>query len=355
MKKTLNFPVAEALLAALLFGLNAPFSKLLLREVPPMFMTGFLYLGAGAGMLIIRKLGTKILDSKEEALLDKEDRPLVILMILLDVIAPFLLMLGLTFTTAANASLLFNFEMVATTLVARHFFKEAIGKRMGFAIGIITISSILLSVDLGQGSVFSFSIGSLLILAACTCWGLENNCTRNMSAKDPAQIVVLKGFGSGTTAFLIALFTEGPMTFSWVKVLLALLLGFTAYGLSIFFYVRAQRWLGASRTSAYYGAAPFMGVLLSFIILGERPGTLFGIATLLMIGGVLLTINEEHDHSHIHEALVHDHRHRHDDQHHNHSHDCPITDEFEHSHFHVHEVIEHCHDHRPDIHHRHAH
>ena len=49
-----------------------------------------------------------------------------------------------------------------------------------------------------------------------------------------------------------------------------MLLGFVAYGLSIFLYIRAQRDLGAAKTSAYYAIAPFIGTFLSFVVDGDR-------------------------------------------------------------------------------------
>ena len=114
-------------------------------------------------------------------------------------------MWGLTLTSAATASLLNNFEMVATALIAFVFFKEAMGRRVWLAILIIAAASMILSIDISSLAEIRFSKGSLLILAACICWGMENNCTRNLSAKDPSQIVIIKGFGSGSGALLIAL------------------------------------------------------------------------------------------------------------------------------------------------------
>lgn len=123
LKHFRNYPVGYALLAAILFGLNAPLSKLLLSEIPPLFMAAFLYLGAGAGILLLHCFSVE----KREAPLSKKELPWAVGMILLDVAAPVLLMYGLKYTSAANASLLFNFEMVATSLMAFLFFKEAIG------------------------------------------------------------------------------------------------------------------------------------------------------------------------------------------------------------------------------------
>lgn len=343
-------PALLALAAALLFGLSAPLSKLLLAGIPPMFLTAFLYLGAGLGMLLLPLLSR---ENRREAPLSSREVPWVILMVLLDVLAPFLLLRGLERTTAANASLLFNFETVATSLVALLFFHEAIGKRMWLSLGIITAASILLSIDFSHPGVWDFSTGSLLVLAACGCWGMENNCTRNMSAKSPAQIVVVKGVGAGGTALVLAFLLDHPFPRSAAVIAPALLLGFVSYGLSIFCYVKAQRYLGAVRTSAYYAAAPFIGVLLSMVILKEIPSWNFAAAAALMLWGVRLAFRENHVHRHRHDALAHNHMHLHDDLHHGHAHNPPVRGW--HSHEHVHEPCIHTHPHTPDLHHRHRH
>lgn len=345
-----KMPILMALLAAFLFGLNAPLSKLLLVDISPMFMAAFLYLGAGIGMLLLHVI---LREGKMEAPLTRKELPWTVSMILLDVLAPFLLMSGLNLTTSANASLLLNFEMIATVLISFLFFHEAIGKRMLWSIGIITLAGILLSLDFPDDSTWNFSVGSLLILAACGCWGLENNCTRNMSAKSPAEIVILKGFGSGVTALAIAFFMRSPLPNHGMGIFYAFLLGFIAYGLSIFFYVKAQRHLGAARTSAYYAAAPFLGVVLSWTILREVPSWNFMAASAFMILGVVLAIRENHSHLHHHEKFVHNHLHVHNDSHHDHAHTAPVLEP--HSHEHTHEECTHSHAHTPDIHHRHTH
>ena len=157
------------------------------------------------------------------------------------------------------------------------------------AIGLITLSSILLSVE--DAGSFQFSFGSLFVLAACVCWGLENNCTRCLSKSDPLEIVMIKGVGSGIGSIIIGL-VVGESLPVWSDILKILLLGFVAYGLSIYFYVYAQRYLGAAKTSTYYAVAPFIGVLLSFIVFREIPGVLFFIALVIMIAGTWM-INKE--------------------------------------------------------------
>lgn len=198
-----NLSVFWAVLAAALYAVNAPVAKLLLEDVEPAMMAGLLYLGAGAGMLLlgIARRGTG--RGGEEKRLTRSDLPYTAGMIALDIAAPVFLMFGLTMTTSANASLLNNFEIVATSVVAFFIFREKISRRLGLAVGLITLSSMLLSFE--DMSSLDFSAGSLLVLAACVCWGFENNCTRMLSRSDPLEIVVVKGLGSGMGALLIAL------------------------------------------------------------------------------------------------------------------------------------------------------
>ncbi|WP_455717665.1 DMT family transporter, partial [Anaerosporobacter sp.] len=255
--------VFYAILAAVLYAINSPFSKLLLKEIPSTIMAAFLYLGAGIGLVLVGLVQKRLLTKPKELPLTKKELPYTIGMVLLDIAAPILLMIGLTMTTAANASLLNNFEIVATSIIALCIYKEKITNRLWFAIVLVTISSMILSIQ--DLSSFSFSIGSIFVLLACICWGFENNCTRKLSSKDPLQIVVIKGFFSGFGSLIIALILGERVT-NILYIIFALILGFVAYGLSIFFYIYAQRELGAAKTSTYYAIAPFAGSFLSLNI-----------------------------------------------------------------------------------------
>lgn len=290
--KTKQTAILWAILAAALYALNSPVSKLLLNKIPPTMMAAFLYLGAGIGLTLMRIVQHKMGKGQNEQPLTKNDLPYIIGMIVLDIAAPVFLMLGLTMTTAANASLLNNFEIVVTSIIALCFFREVISKRLWIAIALVTLSSILLSVN--DISSFSFSFGSIFVLLACVCWGFENNCTRMISNRDPLQIVVIKGFGSGIGSLLIA-FTIGERFANLGYIVCALLLGFVAYGLSIFFYIYAQRYLGAAKTSAYYAVSPFIGAGLSLLIFKEIPSLSFMVALLIMIAGTYFATTDSAD------------------------------------------------------------
>lgn len=314
--------IGYAILAAVFYAVNVPVSKVLLREVGPTTMAALLYLGAGVGIGMLSLFSRNSWEKSEP--LSKKDLPYVIGMIVLDIAAPIFLMLGISYGSSANASLLGNFEIVATTLIALFIFREAVSKRLWAAIALITLSSILLSFE-GTDS-FRFSYGSLFVLLATVCWGFENNCTRNIASKSTYEIVVLKGIFSGLGSLLIAFIMRETMPGTGYAVV-ALLLGFVSYGLSIFLYVRAQRVLGAAKTSAYYAVAPFVGAFLSFVFLKEQLSWKYLTALAVMIAGSALvvvdTLIRQHAHQHVHtfththdgsthtHTVVHTHEHNH--------------------------------------------
>ena len=316
---------------------NAPFSRLLLQRVQPTMMAAFLYLGAGLGLFLYSNLRR---NSQTYAPLTKAELPYTIGMIVLDIAAPILLMLGLERTGSANASLLNNFEIVATSLIALLIFKEVLSRQLAFAISLVTLASVILSFE-GFES-FRFDAGSLFVLAAACCWGLENNCTRMLSNRSSVQITTLKGIFSGLGSLIVALSVGEKLPgIGWGIAVLAL--GFVAYGLSINFYIQAQKELGAAKTSAYYSIAPFLGVAFGMLFLGERPAMQFYLGLAVMVIATVLivkdTISLQHTHAHIH---IHTHEHRHGQLTHTHEHS------HEHSHTHVHGQDENTHTHTHD-------
>ena len=304
-EKTKTSAIILALLAAVFYAINTPFSKILLGNVPPTFLAAFLYLGAGVGVGMMYLFHIEKEDKSER--LTKQDLPYTVGMILLDIVAPIFLMIGIKMGTASNASLLGNFEIVVTTLIALLIFKEKVSGKLWIAIGFITLSSIVLSFE-GIGS-FQFSIGSLFVILATCCWGLENNCTRKISEKSTYQIVLLKGIFSGGGAFVIAVLL-GEKIPEMKYIVMIMLLGYVSYGLSIFVYIRAQRILGAAKTSAYYAVAPFVGSFLSFVVNGEKLAVEYFVGLAFMFIGTAFvvydTMIKNHLHGHMH-TIVHTH------------------------------------------------
>ena len=287
--KTKALAAVFAILAAALYAINVPLSKLLLEHVGTTMMAAFLYLGAGLGLLVYSVAGKAIGRITIKEPLTRKELPYTVAMVVLDIAAPILLMLGIARTNSANVSLLNNFEIVATSLIAFFIFKEVLTRRLCAAILLVTLASIILGFE-GAGS-FVLNTGSLFVLGACVCWGFENNCTRMISSKSSVEIVIIKGCFSGLGSLLIALLLgEELPSPSWM--LRVLLLGFVSYGLSINFYILAQKELGAAKTSAFYSVAPFLGVAFSMLLLGERPDAQFYAALTIMLLATVLMVQD---------------------------------------------------------------
>ncbi len=339
-----------ALLSALLFGASTPVAKLLLGSVDPWMMASLLYLGAGIGLAALHLSRAALRLPAAEAPLRRADIPWLGLVILAGGIGgPLLLMSGLARTDATNASLLLNLEGLATMAIAWVAFRENVDRRLLVGAAAILAGALLLSWH-GHASL---DLGALLVAGACLCWGLDNNLTRRLSSADPVQIAMLKGLVAGTVNLGLAL-AHGAVLPSVGLVLVAGIVGFLGYGVSLALFVLGLRHLGAARTGAYFSLAPFVGAALAVLILGEPVSARLLVAGVLMGLGLWLHLAERHEHDHAHEVMEHEHRHRHD-AHHHHDHPPGTKLDEPHTHEHVHARLAHRHPHYPDLHHRHGH
>lgn len=304
MKKINIYPMLQVVIAALLFATSAIFSKMLLNCIEPVPLSSFIYLGSGIGMFLCKKLFyfRKNKERYEERISKKDIKWLIGSVLAGGVAAPIILMFSLKITSAATASLLLNFESVSTILIARLIFKEYIGKKVYIAAALITVSSIILTFDFN--AKWGFSIGGLGVIATCVLWGIDNNFTKNISEKNPFMIVTIKGIGAGIISLVLAFITGSTLP-NVYYIFIAMMVGFFSYGLSIVLFIYGMRSLGASRASILFGTSPFLGVILSLILLRETPNNMFYFALPLMIIGSVLILGEEHNNERIHESLGH--------------------------------------------------
>jgi drug/metabolite transporter (DMT)-like permease len=342
-----------AVVAAVLFGASTPFSKLLLGKVNPVLLAGLLYLGSGSGLAVwqwIRR-GSERTKSRE-ASLKVADLPWLAGAILSGgIVGPVLLMVGLSVTPASSASLLLNLEGVLTAVLAWFVFKENFDRRIALGMGAITLGSLLLS--WGGRPELRVPLGALAITGACLAWAIDNNLTRRVSAGDPVQIASAKGLIAGTFNFIIAIAGGAKMPHV-AAITGAGVVGLVGYGISLTLFVLALRHIGTARTGAYFSVAPFVGAVISILVLGDAVTLYFLAAAGLMGLGVWLHLTELHRHGHRHTEVAHEHAHIHD-EHHQHEHEVPALAGVSHSHGHRHAEMFHAHPHYPDIHHRHEH
>jgi drug/metabolite transporter (DMT)-like permease len=346
--------VFYALIAAALFGISTPVAKVLIGSTHPVVLAGLLYCGAGIGVALLRRLPWSIFGSRgaPEASLSGSDLPwLAGAIIAGGIVGPILLLVGLARTVASTASLLLTLEGVATALMAWFIFHESFDRRI--AIGMLCLSTGAIVLSWSGTPTLESIVGPLAVIGACAAWGLDNNLTRKISLADPLQIVALKGTIAGPVNLLLGVAAGGALP-DMATGLLATIVGFLCYGVSLVLFVLALRHLGSARTAAYFSTAPFFGAVVAVIALHESVTYQLALAGALMAVGVWLHMTEKHEHEHTHEPQEHTHAHIHDESH-QHSHDPNDPVREPHTHRHAHVKLKHSHPHTPDMHHHHRH
>ncbi len=350
---------APALLAAALFGVSTPLAKWLGGDTTPLLLAGLLYLGSGLGLgavlLARRGLQWRRGGRLTALALARRDVPWMIGAIVSGgMLGPALLMAGLASTDAAPAALLLNLEGVLTALIAWLVFKENADRRIVLGMLAIVAGGVLLAWAPQQARM---SPGALLIAAACLCWAVDNNLTRQVSGHDALLVACLKGLAAGLCNTALGLLGGAAMP-AGGALAATLLVGFAGYGLSLALFVIALRNLGTARTGAYFSVAPLFGVALALALWPQWPAWTFWPAAALMALGVWLHVSERHEHAHAHVLQTHSHPHQHDEHHqhdHPHDHEHSADGRQPHAHPHTHGPLRHAHAHFPDIHHRHGH
>ena len=338
-------PGLWCLLAALLFGAATPASKALLGTLGPITLAGLLYLGAAMGVLPL-SFRHPLQGLPHDA---TNVRRLIGAVALGGLVAPVLLLMGLSRAPAASVALWLNLEVAATTMLAWTFFREHLDVRAGLGVTVVLLAGTLLALpsDVGTASA------AVAVGAACVCWGLDNNLTSRIDGFTPAQYTFIKGLVAGLWNLGIGLAVE-RLPLDWTVVTTALAVGAVTYGASLALYVAGAQQIGAARSQMLFAASPFLGGLLAWTLLGETVEPLQLVAGLLMLAGVASLLSTRHGHVHVHEETIHTHSHTHDDGHHLHAHPG-LAPSIRHTHPHAHEPLTHGHPHLPDLHHRHGH
>lgn len=335
--------------AAVLFGVSAPAASVLASDMSPLLLAGLLYVGAALAVLPVvsrRPPG--------RAAIRKAAWPLAVAVVAGGAVAPALLVLGLARVEASTASLLLNLELVATVVLAGLFFGEHLGRRVVLAAGLTSVGGVALVWSPGG----SADVGALLVAAACACWGLDNCVTARIEHLSPESVVLAKGAAAGSVNVVLGatVASEVGASLTVGQVAAALAIGAAGYGLSITWWVKGARDLGAARAQVIFATAPFIGAVGAWVVLAEAVSRVQVAAMALAAVGVWLSLDSAHGHTHRHDPMLHDHEHTHPDAHHDHDHDHEEVFVGRHSHRHRHaEVLVHEHPHVPDLHHHHPH
>lgn len=271
------------LFSAFLFGLSTPLSKVIIVSTDPLALASLYYLASG--LILIPFALPKIKDEfKKLKTHPKDIGRLLGTFVFGGILAPVFLLSGLRSTAAASTSLLLNLETAATALLAHFLFQERLMKKdwLG-ALGIITAGCILV---FERGWVLN--LGSLWIVGACFCWGLDNNFTAKIRAVSPTTNAFLKGLVAGLFNMILAFTLHAKWPALNHNLLGVLLIGMLSFGVSITLYIMCARKIGAFRSQILFATSPFWGVIIALLFLHEKFILQQAMATLLLISSVSL-------------------------------------------------------------------
>jgi drug/metabolite transporter (DMT)-like permease len=327
-----------------LFGASTPAASILAEDMRPLVLAGLLYLGAALAVS-----PWWIAHRPTVGALRREWGALAVAIVAGGAIGPVLLTAGLVDTPGATASLLLNMELVATVVLAATLFREHLGRNMITAALLVTAAGVILVWEPGA----TVNVSALLIVGACACWGLDNSVTSRIDQVSPQHVTFLKGVVAGGVNLALGLAITGAGEVGGWSIVGALVVGMLGYGASITLWVRGAQQLGAARGQVIFATAPFIGAVLSWLVLADSIETVQVVAMALAGLGVAFSLRSAHEHRHRHHVVEHTHEHEHPDEHHDHAH----ADGFKgrHSHVHEHRQLVHAHPHVPDLHHRHEH
>lgn len=273
-------------------------------------LCGLLYMSSGTGLTIFLVLNHWIGRNKNAAKktvsafsfgehTGSDIRWLIAAIVVGGIFAPLLLLAAMKTATASSVSLLLNFEIVITALVARFVFHESLSRRV--VIGLVTIFLGGLCLSFSKDIEGSWSM--LLALGACVCWAADSNLTGQVKHIDAMKISQCKGLLSGTVNISVALMLGGHLP-GIATIGGAAITGILSHGISLTCFVIAIREIGAARAVAYVATEPFIAALLSVIFLHEKVNLQMVAAGVLMGVGVWLHLTEKHPAKHVDGTII---------------------------------------------------
>jgi len=179
---------------------------------------------------------------------------------------------GLNYTTAVNATILINTELLFVLLIALVVFKERIQKRETFPLGLVALGAIILplGVDIAQNGTFvsGFVFGDMMILLAAGFFALDISIAKFVSKRVPAsRISQISAFAGVPFAMVLMMIFQVPFDLPLEQMPVIVYMGIFVSGLSYYFFVIALRLIGAIRTILIYSTTTVFGISFSAIFL----------------------------------------------------------------------------------------
>jgi drug/metabolite transporter (DMT)-like permease len=275
------------LFAAVMFGSVFTVAKVPLSTVDPLVLSAIVYTISGLALIPFAKASFRMDIKRDYAWL-------AAVTLLGAVAAPALLLYGLQQTDASDASILTNGEVIFTIILSAAFFGERPKGRVGmFAIALVIAGLFIATTDLKLSeTILQFNAGNLLILGSMFFWAVDNNLSRRLTTRvHPAKIAMIKSLMGGLVLFGIAIAAGKWNDFTTIQTDLWLIIvpmSISGFGGALLLFLQGIKRIGTVKTMSIFSLTPIFGIVIAALVLGESITVLQGVATAIIIGGILI-------------------------------------------------------------------
>lgn len=283
------FGYLSVLVSSVLFGSVFTVAKVPLQTIDPLALAAVIYVISGLSLIPFARFSFRLKSRREL-------RYMITLTVFGGIAAPMLLLYGLQATTASEASILTNSEVLFTIILSSLLFGERPNGRLGLvAVGIVVVGLFMATTDMElSDTILQFNTGNFLILASMLMWAIDNNISRRLttfSDISPAKIAMLKSLFGGL-AMLAVVAAAGKLgALAGLEAHLWLIivgLAVSGFGAALMFFLQGIKHIGTIKTMSVFSMTPIFGIVIAAMVLGETISLFQGIATAMIIAGILL-------------------------------------------------------------------
>jgi drug/metabolite transporter (DMT)-like permease len=278
----------SVLFAAVLFGSVFSLAKVPLATIDPLALTALVYTISGLALIPFARASFTF-ERKFDYFY------VIIVTIFGGIAAPVLLMYGLQQTAASTAAILTNGEIVFTIALSSLFFGERPHGPVGlFAVILVVIGLVIATTEdlTALESILELNPGNIMILASMLMWAIDNNISRRLTLKvSPAKIAMVKSLAGGLILLAIALATGKGDSIAAIKLdmwMLIIIMSISGFGGALLLFLEGIKRIGTVKTMSMFSMTPVFGIVIAALALGESITVFQGVASGLIIIGIIL-------------------------------------------------------------------
>ena len=271
--------------ATFLWGLSIVIGRGVHQEIPPIGLSFWRWF-VGAIFLIPFVFSELI----RKAEIIRYHAKFIIFMGAIQVGSSAMLMIGVNFTTAINASVINAFQPAVTAVAAWILTRDKLttGQGIGVFAGFIGIMVIVARADTSVLFSLNMNIGDWFIVLAIVGWSiyaaLLHRIPRELGITTSLFLILMAGSMVILPFYILESMMVRTVPMTVDSLIVFLVMGLAVSVLSIFIWNSGVRSVGPNRASIFLNLIPVFGAGLAIVFLGEK------LLTYHFIGGVLVAL-----------------------------------------------------------------